>query len=96
MPRPIPVPRSHHGKALMKGDTWLEPEEYTYPSGAQIRRARCLMPDGTLRVVRCGTPDTYFSIPAHVTIKGLYFPGYVMVNDADVLEFYPLMEKVKA
>jgi hypothetical protein len=44
--------------------TWLEPEEITYPSGAMIRRCRALCEDGKLRVIRCGIPDTFFSIRA--------------------------------
>jgi len=56
--------------------TWIEPETLCYPSGAMNRRARCLVStetidnpkptDGTetLRVIRCGLPDTFFSTRA--------------------------------
>ena len=44
------------GPPSIIGDTWLESE-----TGRQ-RRARVRFPDGKLRVVRCGTADTYFSI----------------------------------
>lgn len=44
--------------------TWLEPEELAYPSGAMTRRARAINTQtGLPVVVRCGIPDTFFSIP---------------------------------
>ena len=46
------------------GDTWLEPEELCYPHGGMTRRAKAICEDGKLRVVKCGIPDTFFSIPA--------------------------------
>jgi hypothetical protein len=41
------------------------------------------MPDGTLRVVKCSTPDTYFSIPARVAIKGKTVKGFITSDDVD-------------
>lgn len=92
MPKPTPKPRnSNYGpQAFYEGETWLEPEELAYtPRGSQIRRARCRMPDGSLRVVLCGIPDTYFSIPAHAAIKGKYTRGYVTTNDDGEYTFHP-------
>ncbi len=71
-----------HPKAIdgAKG-TWLEPEELCYPSGGRHRRALALVAGTeTLRVVRCGIPDTYFTIPAD--------GGYVSVDDG-AFTFHP-------
>lgn len=62
-------------------DTWLEPEEITYPSGSMIRRCRAMCEDGVLRVVLCGVPDTFFSIPARTKIKGKSVRGFVTYDD---------------
>lgn len=67
----------HHGE----NDTWLEPEEITYPSGAMIRRCRAVCPDGIPRVVTCGIADTFFSIPGRVKIKGKSTRGYISDKD---------------
>ena len=54
------------------------------------RRARALFPDGKLRIVRCGLPDTFFSIPVRRdrTVdehsKGL---GGFLVDEDGVLKF---------
>ena len=66
---------------LMEQDTWIEPESLCYPGGGMHRRARALCPDGKLRVVVCGLPDTFFSIPA----KG---GGWIGFED-DVVKFHP-------
>lgn len=74
--------------AQRKGDTWLEPESLCYPSGGMLRRARARCGDGKMRVVRCGIPDTFFSIPAAGKIRGEYVRGFVSVDtDADEFEF---------
>lgn len=45
--------------------TWIEAEEMTYPSGSMKRRARALNVDtGKIQVIKCGLPDTWFSIVA--------------------------------
>lgn len=63
--------------------TWLEPEEITYPSGAMIRRARAINADtGKLKVVRCGIPDTYFSIP----VRG---GGWLGSSDGGTFVYHP-------
>jgi hypothetical protein len=41
------------------------------------RRAYCLFPDGKMRVVQCGIPDTFFSIPAIVSIAGNRIRGFI-------------------
>ena len=44
--------------------TWLEAEEMCYPDGGMTRRAMAFnVETGRKVVVRCGIPDTYFSIP---------------------------------
>lgn len=66
MKEPKPRVTSFYGMVCRPshyGETWIEAEEATYPSGAMTRRARVRCEDGKLRVVRCGLPDTFFSIP---------------------------------
>ena len=64
-PQPRERERSLYGYAMASrvGDTWMESECYCYPNGGMTRRARVRFPDGKLRVVRCGIPDTFFSVP---------------------------------
>jgi len=64
------------------GDTWLEPEEAAYPNGGQTRKCGAICPDGVIRTVRCGIPDSYFSIPAHLTFRGRYIRGYVTSSES--------------
>lgn len=68
--------------------TWIEPEEMAYPNGAFTRRAKCLFPDGKLRIVRCSIADTYFSIPAKGKIGKLRLEGFIMA-DGPALYFHP-------
>lgn len=70
--------------------TSMDPEEKAYNtySGAHSRsgrRARVIYPDGKLRVVTVGLPDTFFSIPAHGRIAGKYVSGFVSM-DTDIEE----------
>jgi hypothetical protein len=58
-------------------ETWLDNEESCYPSGRMIRRGKCIFPDGVIRSIRCGIPDTYFTIPAYARKSGKYIRGYV-------------------
>ncbi len=51
------------------GETWIESESLAYntPSGSvhgSGRRGLVRFADGSLRIVRLGVPDTYFTIPA--------------------------------
>ena len=76
------------------GRTWIEPEEWTYPSGGFLRRA-CVrlransvdpgsLPDkaiGTYRIVRASVADTYFTIPARLRIDGKTIKGFISVDD---------------
>lgn len=63
--------------------TWLEPEEITYPSGSMIRRCRAVnVETGRLKVVRCGIPDTFWTIPC----RG---GGYVDTSEGGVYRYHP-------
>lgn len=69
--------------------TWIEPEELCYPNGAMKRRAKARFPDRKLRIVRCGIPDTFFSIPCRKTrTHGCGF----LTMDEGVLVFRPYPE----
>jgi hypothetical protein len=37
----------------------------------------CLCPDGVRRTVRCGIPDSFFSAPGRVKVKGKTVSGFV-------------------
>lgn len=62
-------------------ETWIEREEACSPSGAQLRKGRAYFPDGVIRAFRAGIPDTWFSIPAHARVRGVYLAGYVTTID---------------
>ncbi len=62
---------------LATDGTWLEGEEFAYPNGGLKRRAWVICPDGRRRVVWCGIPDTFFTIPARALIEGRYTRGWV-------------------
>ena len=61
--------------------TYLEPEERAYPNGGQTRRGLAFYPDGVVRRVYVGIPDTYFTIPAHGIWHGRYVHGWVECDD---------------
>jgi len=65
--------------------TWIEPEDVAYDRG-QVRRGRAVFPDGKVRAFRAGVADTYFSIPAHARVRGIYIAGYVTVGTASESE----------
>ena len=75
---------------MMARGTWIEGEEFAYPEGGFTRRARAVLrknpnnpielPYGELRTVRCSIPDTYFSIPARLRIKGRTVQGYLSID----------------
>ena len=85
------------------GRTWIEPEEWTYPSGGFLRRAFVRLranPNnldaieprdvGRYRIVRASIPDTFFSIPARLRIHGRTVRGFVSVDvDANEMTFTP-------
>lgn len=78
--------------------TWLEAESMTYPSGGFLRRAYVILrqnehnpivlPYGEMRIVSVSIPDTYFSIPARLVVKGRRIKGFVSHNEG-VLTFTP-------
>ena len=91
-----------HVRSWWIGDTWLEPEELTYPSGGFHRRALVRLransnntvdpsyPVGLLRVVRCSVPDTYSTIPARLRLGSRTIIGYVSIHrDGTCFQFTP-------
>ena len=73
--------------------TWLEPEELCYTHGKMTRKAYALFPDGVKRVVTCGIPDTYFSIPAKpVKVNGVAVRGYIG-SDENGIKFVPFTKQ---
>lgn len=77
--------------ATQQRDTWVGPEEMAYntPSGAHSRsgrRGRVRWPDGRIRAVTLGVPDTFYTIPAHGRLHGRYVSGYVSL-DTDTREY---------
>jgi hypothetical protein len=70
--------------------TWLEPEELCYPTGGMTRKAYAMFPDGVKRLVTCGIPDTYFSIPAKpVKVDGKMVRGYIASDEKEGVVFRP-------
>ena len=89
----IPKPRSSNFMGMRReahvseDGSWLEPEEMCYPHGrAYSRRAYAHCPDGKLRVVECGLPDTWFSIPGRLKLRGAWVEGFLSFDDGK-LEF---------
>ena len=76
-------------RILIKGETWLEPEEAAYPNGGLTRKAVVRFKDGKLRTVRAGIPDTYFSVPAAARVRGKYIAGFITIDtDKEELVFH--------
>lgn len=66
-------------------NTYIDPEELAYNTyhgghSRSNRRGRVLFPDGKIRSVTLGVPDTFFTIPAHARINGKYVSGFVSVD----------------
>jgi len=61
----------------------------SYPWGIYVK-ARVLCPDGRVRTTKriAATADTFFSIPASVTVQGKTVSGYVTFDD-DTVKFVP-------
>jgi len=57
--------------------TWLEGEEFCYPSGGMKRRAYARCADGKNRLFKAGIADTFFTIPA--TGRGV--KGFLSIDD---------------
>ncbi len=93
MKTPTPRNSSYFGMrsaaTVCSNGTWIEPEELCYPNGGMTRKAYALFPDGVKRVVICGIPDTYFSIPAKpVKVNGVAVRGYIG-SDENGIKFVP-------
>ena len=69
-------------------ETYLEVEEAAYPNGRMARRGRALWPDGKIRRVWAGLPDTFYSIRAFGYLRGKYVKGFLTVDDDGVLVFH--------
>lgn len=52
-----------------------------------MQKVQAVDEDGTLRMVRIGNPDTFYSRPARARIKGEVVFGFVSVNEHRVLTF---------
>lgn len=63
--------------------TYLAAEEYAYPNGGQTRPCMAVYPDGIVRRVWGGIPETYFSIPAHGRFHGQYVTGSLILEQTD-------------
>lgn len=76
-----------------KLQTRLDREERAYntPNGGHSRsnrRGKAIYPDGKIRSVTAGIPDTYFSIPAHGRIGRKYVSGFLGINDEGEYYFH--------
>jgi len=62
--------------------TWIEPEEKAYATlkAKETRKGRAFWPDGMIRAVNVGVPDSYLSIPAHGKIHGINAHGFVFMK----------------
>lgn len=67
--------------------TWLQSEEAAYPRGGMTRRGRAKWPDGKLRRVWAGIPDTFYTIPAYGFKQGKRVKGFLTVDDDGALIF---------
>jgi hypothetical protein len=67
--------------AAMPVRTSVDSEEMAYPSGGirAGRRGRVQCPDGVVRTVLLGVPDTFFSIPASLCYRGTRVAGFVSI-----------------
>ena len=61
--------------------THLADEEFAYNGGCQTRPGKAIYPDGIIRRVYAGIPDTFFTIPAHGRVKGTYLAGFLYIED---------------
>ena len=83
--QPKPRHGRYWGQQIINQDhangTWLEGEEFAYPNGGMTRRCYALWEDGAKRVVRCGIPDTFFSIPAYGQKQGKHITGFITSDE---------------
>jgi hypothetical protein len=68
MKTPRPRQGRYLGMSIVNTDfpdgTWLEGEEFYYPSGGMKHRAYARCADGQKRLFKAGIADTFFTIPA--------------------------------
>ncbi len=74
---------------------------YTYPWGLIRRNGnRLLCADGVIRAAELAqAPDTFFSIPAHIRIKGKRIEGYASSDESKgerVWTFHPMNSEKEA
>ena len=67
--------------------TYLQSEEAAYPHGRMARRGRARWPDGKLRRVWAGLPDTFYTVPAYGYLRGRRIKGFLTVDDDGALVF---------
>lgn len=62
-----------------------------YKHTVPVKAVNCLCPDGKRRTVAItGQPDTWFSTPARVQVKGLSVSGFITSADhGDDIQFIP-------
>lgn len=72
---------------IQLGKTYLESEAAAGPEGKMRRRGKARFPDGKLRKVKAGIPDTFFSIPAVTKAEGQKVKGFLMIEGGE-LRFY--------
>lgn len=60
-------------------ETRIDPEEYAYGARGGVfgRRGKAYGPDGKLRSFVASIPDTFFSVPARMTVNGKRLKGFV-------------------
>ena len=87
-----------------EGGTWIDPEERAYPHGGFTRRGRVRvarnsthpdipdLPYGEIRAVRVSIPDTWWTIPARMRVRGKTYQGYVSIENGE-LQFTPYRPK---
>jgi hypothetical protein len=78
-------------RSFYNDNTWIDPEELCYPSGSMYAgRKACAYDsvDKTNRIVKIGIPDTYFSIPGRVKIKGKTIKIWISIDDDAIVQMY--------
>jgi len=80
---------------MNKPETWIDPEELAYPDGGFTRKGRVVLTRnphnpidlayGEVRTVMVSLPDTAFSIPAKLRIRGKTVKGYVSSDPAGLM-----------
>jgi hypothetical protein len=90
-----------HFHASTKQTKTMTKINYTYPWGIIRRNGnRLLCADGVIRAAELAqTPDTFFSIPAHIRIKGKRIEGYASSDESKgerVWTFRPMNSEKEA